>query len=68
MPWQKNGTPNTLAIVSDTLTVDDLTATENNVILSHNIADSLVPQGSIQLGNGTIDTGSNYAQIGRAHV
>jgi len=61
MAWAKNGTPNTLAIISDTLTISDLTAAQNNVILSHNISDNLVPQGSIQLGNGTIDTGTNYA-------
>ncbi len=61
MPWEKNGTPNTLKVISDTLTISDLTAEQNNVILSHNIADSLVPQGNIQLGSGTIDTGTNYA-------
>ncbi len=60
MPWQKNGTPNTLAIAGSTLSVDDLIAEQNNVILSHNITDNLVPQGNIQFGSGTIDTGTNY--------
>ena len=61
MPWEKNGTPNTLNLAGDVLTISDLTTEQNNVILSHNIADSLVPQGSIQFGSGTIDTGANYA-------
>ena len=33
MPWEKNGTPNTLKIAGDVLSVDDLTASENNQYL-----------------------------------
>ena len=57
MPWEKNGTPNTLNVTGDTLSVDDLTAQDTSVLLCH------------ALNSGTIDTnitfdddtGSNYA-------
>ena len=57
MVWEKNGTPNTLNLTGDLLSVDDLTAEKNSVLLCH------------ALNSGTIDTnitfdddtGSNYA-------
>lgn len=57
MPWEKNGTPNTLNVTGDLLSVDDLTAQDTSVLLCH------------ALNSGTIDinitfdddTGSNYA-------
>ena len=60
MAWSKNGTPDTLTSTEDTLTISDLTSTIFNVDMNHNIASGNI-QHRIRLGNGTIDTGSNYA-------
>ncbi len=48
MPWQKNGTPNTLNVTGDTLSVDDLTEQDTSVLLCH------------ALNSGTIDTNITF--------
>jgi len=40
MPWEKNGTPNTLKVAGDTLEITDLTATKTNQFISNVIVDS----------------------------
>jgi len=57
MPWQKNGTPNTLMVTGDTLSVDDLTAEDTSVLLCHALNSGTIDT-NITFDN---DTGSNYA-------
>ena len=61
MPWVTNGTPLTLLTNASSLTLNDLTTRKFNVILSNNITNTLVPQDNIRIGNGSLDTGANYA-------
>jgi len=57
MPWEKNGTPNTLKIAGDVLSVDNLTASKTNQYLFHELN-----TGSVNLFvTYNNDTGSNYA-------
>ena len=61
MAWGKNGTPNTLTSAGDTITISDLTAKKFNVFLSHIIGvASSSALGNIRVGNGSVDSGSNY--------
>lgn len=60
MVWQKNGTPDTLTGTSDTVTISDLTKVKSNQIMSHTIGSGAV-RGSLRVGDGSIDTGTNYA-------
>lgn len=57
MPWEKNGTPNTLASAGDILTVDDLTAENTSLLLCHALNSGTIST-NITFDN---DTGSNYA-------
>jgi len=57
MPWEKNGTPNTLNIAGDVLSVDDLTAAQNNEYLFHELNTGNVNL-FVTYNN---DTGTNYA-------
>lgn len=57
MPWEKNGTPNTLNIAGDTLSVDDLTASKTNQYLFHELQSGNVNL-RITYNN---DTSTNYA-------
>lgn len=60
MTWGKNGTPHTLTSAGDTMEISDLTAKIFNVFLCHTL-----PSGTVinhfRIGNGTVDSGSNYA-------
>jgi len=61
MAWAKNGTPDTLLIPADEITISDLTPLKFNVVMS------LIPNnGSLtfesRFGNGSIDSTSNYAE------
>ncbi len=61
MVWQKNGTPDTLTVAGDTVTISDLTPTKSNVFLSNMIKDGAGPETKHRVGNSSIDSGSNYA-------
>jgi len=60
MVWARNGTPDTLSSTADEVLISDLTSTIFNMEMCH-----LLASGSIQhkwrFGNGSIDTGANYA-------
>ncbi len=61
--WSKNGTPDTLGSANASLTITDLTSTKFNNILHHTLSRSAASTNEIfQVGNGSIDTGSNYAE------
>ena len=60
MAWAKNGTPNTLSGTSDTITISDLTSTKFNQLISHQLASGNI-SADYRLGNGSIDSGSNYS-------
>ena len=60
MAWAKNGTPSTLTGTADTLTISDLTAKTFNVFLCHTLPSGTV-NNAFRIGNGTVDSGSNYA-------
>lgn len=53
MPWEKNGTPNTLAIAGDTLEITDLTATKTNQFISNIIVDSGLVSCAFTFNNNT---------------
>lgn len=59
MAWAKDGTPETLTSPSSTITISDLTPTTFVVVLQHLFRSALAPDAS-QLGNGSIDSSSNY--------
>ena len=54
----------TLGSAGDEITVSSLSDKRYYMILSHGIADSSNPVYSLRLGNGSIDTGTNYAWRG----
>ena len=58
MAWAKNGTPHTLTGTADTLTISDLTAKTNLVVLWDRL-NSSAAAGKITFNS---DTGSNYAR------
>lgn len=60
MAWQINGTPDTLGAAVDTVTIADLTPFKFNVFLSNMIKDGAGPETKHRVGNGSIDSGSNY--------
>lgn len=60
MAWSKNGTPDTLTGTSSTVTIADQTSTKFNKFLFHGLNSGSIT-GDLRLGNGGIDTGSNYA-------
>ena len=59
MAWAKIGT-DTLGSAGDTISVTAGTATKFNVELTHYIYSGIVNP-EVRLGNGSLDTGSNYA-------
>jgi hypothetical protein len=63
LTWAKNGTPDTLGSEQDTITISDQTSTTFNNIMGHMIGTGNVDS-RIRLGNGSVDTGSNYADRG----
>lgn len=63
MAWGKNGTPNTLSGTSVDLTISDQTSTKFNMFLFYSTGrDTAGDNGFHRLGNGGIDSGSNYAR------
>ena len=60
MAWAKNGTPDTLTGTSSTITINDQTSTKFNKFLFHGLNSGSIT-GDLRLGNGGIDSGSNYA-------
>ena len=60
MAWAKNGTPHTLTSAGDTMTISNLTAKKFNVILDNHFASGTIETRG-RVGNGSIDSGSNYA-------
>ena len=60
MAWAKNGTPDTLSSTSDTIDITDQTSTKFNMMMYHFIGSSTITP-ILQTGNGSLDTGSNYA-------
>ena len=60
MVWSKNGTPDTLTGTSDTMAISDQTSTTFNQFLIHTI-ESGATTTLFRVGNGSLDTGSNYA-------
>jgi hypothetical protein len=60
MAWAKNGTPDTLTGTSSTVTIADQTSTKFNKFLFHGLNSGSIT-GDLRLGNGGIDSGSNYA-------
>jgi len=65
MTWSKNGTT-TLSSAGDTVTVSSLTASDFNHFMMHGLwtGTTLFPE--IRVGNGSVDTGSNYAYRSQA--
>lgn len=61
MAWAKNGTPDTLTTTSDTITISDQTSTKFNQTICHTIQTTSNIRMATRVGNGSIDTGSNYA-------
>jgi hypothetical protein len=63
MAWAKNGTSVTVAgSATNIMTISDQTSTKFNVFLTHMIGVSGVSGiPSIRAGNGSVDTGANYA-------
>ena len=61
MVWARNGTPDTLTSAGTELLISDLTSTIFNTLLTHVIFVTSFVQPGLQLGNGSIDTGTNYA-------
>lgn len=53
MAWSKNGTPDTLGSVGDTLTISDLTAKKFNLFLQHSPYDTSYVNPSITYNNNT---------------
>jgi len=60
MAWQRNGTPDTLTTTGDTLTITNLTSLKFNVFMIHNLVSGAGNHQSVQMGNGSIDTGNVY--------
>jgi len=60
MAWAKNGTPDTLSGTSDTITISDQTSTKFNQFLMHTIESGRTTM-LFRVGNGSLDSGSNYA-------
>jgi len=59
MVWAKNGTPNTLTVAGDLLTITDLTGVKFNQFLVHKLQDGTSnAHGQINFNN---DTSTNYA-------
>ncbi len=58
MAWQKNGTPDTLTVAGDSLSITDLTSLQFNVILNHSLDTGGTQVGLIRLEG---DSGTNYA-------
>jgi len=61
MAWQKNGTPDTLTVAGDSLSITDLTSLQFNVILNHSLDTGGTQVGLIRLEG---DSGTNYANRG----
>jgi len=61
MTWARNGTPDTLTSAGDELLISDLTSKIFNNLLTHVIFVTTFAQPGLQLGNGSIDVGTNYA-------
>ena len=59
MAWQKEGTE-TLSSSSDTVTISGFSSKTFNMFMTHLLGTGDV-QSRIRLGNGSIDSGSNYA-------
>ena len=60
MAWAKNGTPQTLTGTANTITINDQTSTKFNIFLEHKLNSGSITN-DLRLGNGSIDTGANYA-------
>lgn len=60
MAWQKLDTE-TLTSTQDLVTMADFTSTVFNVILNHNLVSGAGNHNTFRTGNGSIDSGSNYA-------
>ena len=60
MAWAKNGTPDTLSSTADEVLISDLTSTIFNMEMCHLLASGAI-QHKWRFGNGSIDTGANYA-------
>lgn len=58
MAWQRNGTPDTLTVAGDSLSITDLTSLQFNVILNHSLATGGTQNSLIRLEG---DSGTNYA-------
>lgn len=58
MAWQKNGTPDTLTVAGDSLSITDLTSLQFNVILNHSLDTGGTQVGLVRLEG---DSGNNYA-------
>lgn len=58
MAWQKNGTPDTLTVAGDSLSITDLTSLKINVILNHSLDTGGTQVGLVRLDG---DSGNNYA-------
>jgi len=58
MAWQKNGTPDTLTVAGDSLSITDLTSLQFNVILNHSLDTGGTQVGLVRLEG---DSGGNYA-------
>jgi|21_taG_2_1085346.scaffolds.fasta_scaffold05231_2 hypothetical protein len=59
MAWGKAGS-DTLTSAGDTITVSGMTSSETNQYMSHGIASGVLSS-RMRLGDGSVDTGSNYA-------
>jgi len=58
MAWGKNGTPDTLTVAGDSLSITDLTSLQFNVILNHSLDTGGTQVGLVRLEG---DSGNNYA-------
>ncbi len=61
MVWERNGTPDTLTVAGDNITISDLTKLKVNVILEHSLNTGGVTRSSLRVGDGSVDSGNNYA-------
>ncbi len=60
MAWQKNGTPDTLGSLGDSLTIPDQTSTIFNMSMAHLLASGAI-QHKMRFGFDSVDSATNYA-------